>query len=299
MSSASSVKTTVDGRELTISNLGKVFYPESGFTKGQMLDYYARIAPVMLGHLCDRPLTMKRFPDGVEGSSFFEKHPPGHAPDWLRQVSVPTGAAGEGSDYAVVCDLASLIWVANLGTVEFHVPLWHAGRRRTLPGPPDHMVFDLDPGEGASIVECCRVGLLIKEILEDRDAEVVPKTSGSKGLQLYMPLGGRPTWDKVREDAQGIAVRLEREHPELVVSNMRKQLRGGKVLVDWSQNHPAKTTVAVYSLRARPEPTVSTPVTWAEVDECAEKESPALLTFTAAEVLERVDAMGDLFGALS
>ncbi len=298
MSSASSVKTTIDGREVTLSNLEKVFYPNSGFTKGQMLDYYARIAPVMLGHLCDRPLTMKRYPDGVDGSSFFGKHPPSYAPSWLPQVSVPTGAAGEGSDYAVVCDLPSLIWVANLGTIEFHVPLWHAGRRRSLPGPPDHMVFDLDPGEGASVVECCTVALLIAEILEDRGSEVFPKTSGSKGLQLYAPLGGRPTWDKVREDAQGLAVRLERERPELVVSNMRKQLRGGKVLVDWSQNHPAKTTVAAYSLRARPEPTVSTPVTLAEVRACAEERSAALLTFTAPDVLERVDALGDLFGSV-
>lgn len=299
MSSASSVKTTVDGRELTVSNLEKVFYPNCGFTKGQMLDYYARIAPVMLGHLCDRPLTMKRFPDGVDGESFFEKHPPAYAPDWLRRVSVPTGDAGAGSDYAVVCDLPSLIWVANLGSVEFHVPLWHAGRRRNLPGPPDHMVFDLDPGPGATIVECCVVGLLIADILGDRDQAVYPKTSGSKGLQLYAPLGGRPTWEKVRKDAQDIAVRLEREHPELVVSNMRKGLREGKVLVDWSQNHPAKTTVAAYSLRARPEPTVSTPVTLVEVTECAEGGDPGTLSFTTSAVLERVEALGDLFEAVS
>jgi bifunctional non-homologous end joining protein LigD len=296
-----SIRTTIEGRELAISNLDKVFYPGSGFTKGQMIDYYLRIAPVMLPHIVDRPLTMKRYPNGVEGSFFFEKHAPVHAPAWVHQVSVPStgdeGARG-AVDYSVVCDVPSLIWAANLATIEFHVPLWTVGRRRQLPGPPDHMVFDLDPGEGSTMVECCTVARQIAALLEERDLEGVAKTSGSKGLQVYVALGGRPTWDKVRKVAYEIATRLEGDHPDLVVSNMRKSLRRSKVLVDWSQNHPAKTTVAAYSLRARPEPTVSTPVTWSEVVECSETGDPELLRFTAQEVLARVSELGDLFGSV-
>jgi bifunctional non-homologous end joining protein LigD len=285
----------VDGRELTVTNLDKVFYPDSGFTKGQLLEYYARIAPVMLPHLRDRPLTMKRFPDGVEGQSFFEKHVPSHAPDWLPRVEVPSTGSGGPVRYAVVNDLPSLMWAANLGTIEFHVPLWHAGRRRVLPGPPDHMVFDLDPGEGATIVQCCTVARHIAARLGERDLEAWPKTSGSKGLQLYVPLRGRPTWDGVRDQAHRLALRLEQDLPELVVSKMRKSLRGEKVLIDWSQNHPAKTTVAAYSLRARPDPTASTPVTWSEVHRCEQRADPGLLRFTGAEAVERVEREGDLF----
>lgn len=294
MSPDASVRTTVEGRELSISNLDKVFYPGSGFTKGEMLDYYARIAPVMLPHLRDRPVTVKRFPNGVEGQSFFEKHSPSSAPDWLRRVDVPS-AEGGSSEYSVISDLPSLMWAANQASIEFHVPLWHIGRRRSLPAPPDHMVFDLDPGEGMSIVECCTVGRAIADLLEERKQSCWPKTSGSKGLQLYAPLRGRPTWDKVREDAHQIATRLEQDLPQLVVSNMRKSLRKGRVLVDWSQNHPAKTTVAAYSVRARPDPTVSTPVTWDEVAGCESGEDPDLLRFTTGDVLERVERLGDLF----
>jgi bifunctional non-homologous end joining protein LigD len=293
----SSIKTTIEGRELTVSNLDKVFYPKVGFTKGEMIDYYARIAPVMLPHVVDRPLTMKRFPNGVDRPFFFEKHLPAHAPSWVHHVSVPSRTEGGAVDYGVVCDVPTLIWAANLATIEFHVPLWKVGRRRKLPGPPDHMVFDLDPGEGSTMVECCAVARHIAAELDDRSLASVAKTSGSKGLQIYVPLGGRPTWDKVRKDAYQIATRLETDHPELVVSNMRKSLRRGKVLVDWSQNHPAKTTVAAYSLRARPEPTVSTPVTWPEVAECHDSGDPDLLRFTADDVLERVGEHGDLFAS--
>lgn len=293
--SRETIRTTIDGRELTISNLDKVFYPDSGFTKGEMIDYYFRIAPFMLPHLADRPLTMKRFPDGVDGSFFFEKHAPRHAPKWVRQVSVPSTAEGDAVVYSIVSDVATLIWAANLATIEFHVPLWSVGRRRNLPGPPDHMVFDLDPGEGTTMVECCAVARHIADLLAESSRDSVAKTSGSKGLQLYVPLGGPNTWDKVRKEAHQIAIRLEGDHPDLVVSNMRKSLRRGKVLVDWSQNHPAKTTVAAYSLRARPEPTVSTPVTWEEVVGCHEKADPDLLRFTAEDVLARVNQHGDLF----
>jgi bifunctional non-homologous end joining protein LigD len=253
---------TVEGRELSLSNLDKVLFPESGFTKGQLIDYYANVAPVMLPHIADRPLTMKRYPDGVDGKFFYEKHVPSHAPDWVRTVNVPTGDKGGEVEYALVCDLPTLVWAANLGTIEFHVPLWRVGRRRNLPAPPDFIVFDLDPGEGSTLVQCCEVALGIEEILRERGLDPRAKTSGSKGLQVYAALAGRPSWDKSRSDAFGVATTMEQEHPGLVTSNMRKTLRRGKVLIDWSQNHPAKTTVGVYSVRARTRPTVSTPVTW-------------------------------------
>jgi bifunctional non-homologous end joining protein LigD len=289
----------VDGRELTVSNLDKILYPASGFTKGQLIDYYVRIAPVMLPHVRDRPLTMKRFPNGVEGPSFFEKHLPSHAPEWVRHVAVPGSTEGESVEYAVVGDLATLVWAANLATIEFHVPLWRVGKRRTLPGPPDHMVFDLDPGEGATIVECCVVAAHIDEALAGDDRAGVPKTSGSKGLQVYVPLPGPTSWDRVRAESHRMATDIERALPDLVVSNMRKSLRTNKVLIDWSQNHPAKTTVAAYSLRARPTETVSTPVTWEEVRQCADSADPDRLAFTASEVLDRVAAGGDLFSPVA
>jgi bifunctional non-homologous end joining protein LigD len=288
-------RTTVDGRELTVSNLEKVLYPETGFSKGRVIDYYARVAEVMLPHLADRPLTMKRYPNGTGSKYFFEKHIPSHAPSWVRRVAVPSTAEGEPVEYPVIDDRPSLLWAANLATIEFHVPLWHVGKRRKLPAPPDHMVFDLDPGEGTTVVECCRVAHYLVEELDEGRGGCRPKTSGSKGLQLYVPLSGRPTWEKVRDRSHQLARTLEREHPELVVSNMRRSLRSDRVLIDWSQNHPAKTTVAVYSLRGRDEPTASTPVTWAEVDRCAHSGDPATLRFTADQVLERIEEHGDLF----
>ena len=295
MSPEHPVRTTVDGRELTVSNLEKVLYPSTGFTKGQVIDYYARVAEVMLAHVMDRPLTMKRYPNGVDHKFFFEKHVPDHAPAWVHHKAVPSTSKGEPVDYPVVCDRPTLVWAANLAAIEFHVPLWHVGRRRVLPAPPDHMVFDLDPGEGTSIVECCHVAKVVAEILDEGRSGCWPKTSGSKGLQLYVPLTGRPTWEKVRDRAHGIAVQLEQDHPDLVVSNMRKSLRAGKVLIDWSQNHPAKTTVAAYSLRGTDEPTVSTPISWDEIDTCATTGDPADLRFTSDLVLERIEALGDLF----
>ena len=294
-----SVKTTVDGRELTISNLDKVLYPATGFTKGDMIDYYTKVAGVMLPHVRDRPLTMKRFPDGVDGPSFFEKHTPARGPTWLRHVSVPSTRDDSAVDYSVVGDLPTLLWAANLATIEFHVPLWHVGRRRTLPGPPDHMVFDLDPGEGTTIVECCTVALHIVDVLTAQGLLCFAKTSGSKGLQLYAPLKGRTSWDRSRDCTRDVALQLERLHPDLVVSTMEKSRRRNRVLIDWSQNHPAKTTVAAYSLRARPEPTVSTPVTWNEVHRCEESGDPALLRFAAPEVLDRIEQLGDLFAPVS
>lgn len=286
---------TVGDRELTLSNLDKVLFPESDFTKGQLIDYYANVAPVMLPHIQDRPLTMKRYPDGVDGKFFYEKHVPNHAPDWVRTARVPTGDKGDEVEYSLVCDLPTLVWAANLGTIEFHVPLWQVGRRRNLPGPPDLIVFDLDPGDGTTLVECCEVALGVEEVLRDRGLEPRVKTSGSKGVQVYAALGGRTSWEKSRADAHDVATTMEHEHPGLVTSNMRKALRRDKVLIDWSQNHPAKTTVGAYSVRARSLPTVSTPVTWKEVQDCLKSGDPSTLEFTTSDVLARVKKQGDLF----
>ncbi len=294
----SSTRATIGGRELSVSNLEKVFFPQSGFTKGQLIDYYVRIAGVMLPHLAERALTMRRFPNGVEGKSFFEKHIPSHAPEWVPTVTVPSRDGHEAIAYAVVNDLPTLAWAANLGNIEFHVPLWHVGRRRKLPASPDFMVFDLDPGDGTSIVECCVVAGYIMEELEKNGTECFAKTSGSKGLQLYAPAGAKSTWDGVRSRAHDIARKLESDHRDLVVSNMRKSLRPGRVLIDWSQNHPAKTTVAVYSVRAMALPTVSTPVTAEEVRRCAKQKKAHLLVFETSDVLRRVDQLGDLFAPL-
>jgi bifunctional non-homologous end joining protein LigD len=295
MASPRSTRTMVDGRELAVTNLDKVLFPQCGFTKGQLIDYYVRIAPVILPHLRERPLTMKRFPDGVEGTSFFEKHVPTHAPEWVRSLEVPSNDAQKPITYAVVEDLATLAWVANLGAIELHVPLWHAGRRRVVPARPDLIVFDLDPGEGTSIVECCVVAQHVATELERSGMESFAKTSGSKGLQLYAAVDARATWDGVRTRAHDLARKLQTDYPDLVVSNMRTSLRRGRVLIDWSQNHPAKTTVAVYSVRARSTPTVSTPVTAAEVHRCAQRKDASVLAFESDEVLRRVDDHGDLF----
>jgi bifunctional non-homologous end joining protein LigD len=295
---AASTRTTIGGRELSVSNLQKVLFPHSGFTKGQLIDYYVRVAPVMLPHLRERPLTMKRFPDGVEGKSFFEKHIPSHAPEWVPSVEVSASGGEDVIPYAMVNDLPTLAWAANLGTIELHVPLWHVGRHRKLPARPDHMVFDLDPGEGTTIVECCEVAGYVMDELDGQGIESFAKTSGSKGLQLYAAVGPKTTWDSMRDHTHEIAQKLESEHRDLIVSNMRRSLRKGRVLIDWSQNHSAKTTVAVYSVRAMPTPTVSTPVSAAEVQRCATKGDPTLLRFETDDVLRRVEKEGDLFAPL-
>jgi bifunctional non-homologous end joining protein LigD len=302
------VVAAVDGRRLSLSNLGKVLYPATGFTKGEMLDYYSRIAPVMLPHLRDRPVTFRRFPDGVGAASFVEKHVPSHAPEWVTTVRVPSTGTGHGwggsgyageVEYAVVADQPTLIWAANLAVIEFHVPLWRAGRRRTLPAPPDHLVFDLDPGPGTSIVECCSVASWIAGRLTGRDRDPLAKASGSKGLQLYLGLPARTGWDAARERALRLAQAVAKDHPELVVTSMKKDLRRGRVLIDWSQNHPAKTTVAVYSLRGTADPSVSAPVSWDEVRDCERSGDPRRLRFTPDQVLDRVQRRGDLFASLA
>lgn len=291
------VTVEVQGRRLRLSNLGKVLYPEVGFTKSEVLDYYARVAPVLLPHVRGRPLTFKRYPDGVDGESFFEKNAPGHRPDWVRTIrlSSPSGTkARETIEYAVLTDLPSLIWAANLATLELHLPMWRvddSGKRR----PPDTLVFDLDPGAPAGIVACCRVAILTRDLLASDGLAPQPKTSGRKGIQLYVPLRPTRSWEAVHAYAREVARRLERDRPDLVVSRMAKDARRGKVLVDWSQNHQAKTTVAPYSLRAAGEPTVSTPLTWDEVQACHSRGQPELLRFRAGDVLDRVERYGDLF----
>ena len=296
MSPEQRVLTTVDGRELSLSNLDKVLYPATGFTKSQVLDYYARIADVMVPHTKNRPTTFRRYPNGVDGTSFYEKHAPAHQPDWLSTVDVPSSTnAHEPIEYTVVCDRPTLLWAANLAALEFHVPLWHLTKGKPVPAAPDYMVFDLDPGPGTSIVECCRVATWVAGLLE-RDS-LFAKTSGSKGLQLYLRVQ-RTTWEQLNDRAHEIARTLEHEHGNLVVSVMRKSLRDGKVLIDWSQNSPSKTTVAAYSLRARREPTVSTPVTWDEIDHCAKSDDPSRLHFEASDVLARVEKLGDLMEPL-
>jgi bifunctional non-homologous end joining protein LigD len=294
--SPESVEVEVDGRRLKLSNLTKVLYPEAGFTKGDVIDYYARVAEAMLPHVIDRPVTFKRFPNGVDGSSFFEKHVPSHAPPWVQTATMPRGEhsrSGRDGDitYAVLADRPTLIWAANLASLEFHVPQWQVGEGTVPMLPPNLMVFDLDPGPGTTVVECCQVaGLLSAELGRDGMAA---KTSGSKGLQLYRRV--EPGAVDTNELAHELARKLERDHPDAVVSRMKKELREGKVLIDWSQNSPAKTTVAVYSLRARIQPTASTPITWDEVDACAERGHPEDLEFRAADVLGRIEQHGDLF----
>ncbi|MET1073857.1 MAG: non-homologous end-joining DNA ligase [Umezawaea sp.] len=286
----------VDGRVLRLSNLGKVLFPEHGFTKAEVIDYYSRIAPVLLPHLAGRPVTLRRYPDGVDGPSFYEKNVPRHAPEWVRTVRIETPGSARGNEYAdfvLVEDVATLVWVANLAALELHVPQWGVGPRGGRHSP-DLLVFDLDPGTPATVVECCRVALLVRAELERDGMVVFAKTSGSKGMQLYAAVEVSAP-ERTAEYAKDVAQRLAAEHPELVVSTMAKAVRRGKVLIDWSQNNRGKTTVAPYSLRARSRPAVSTPVSWAEVEACGRAED---LVFLAGDVLARVTHGGDLFAEL-
>jgi bifunctional non-homologous end joining protein LigD len=276
----------VEGRRLTLSNLHKVLYPETGTTKAEVIDYYARIAPVMVPHLAGRGVTLRRFPDGVEGNSFFEKRCPGHRPEWIDTVLGPGDRNGD-IGYCCLDSAPALVWAANMAALEIHAPM----ARRDIE-TPTMCVFDLDPGPGTSIAECADVGLDIRHVLDGLGLAGFAKTSGSKGMQVYVPLNTPHTHHEASAFALWVAQLLERAHPDGVVSNMKKSLRKGKVLVDWSQNSRHKTTIAVYSLRARPRPTVSTPVTWDEVEAAAEGEP---LAFETADVLARVADMGDLF----
>ena len=281
----------VDGKKLSVSNLDKVLYPKAGFTKGQVIDYYIRIAPVLLSHLRDRPLTMKRYPNGVNGEFFYEKNCPSHRPKWVKTAKVWSEGNQQIMNYCLVQDLPTLVWAANLADLELHTSLARKGNVSR----PTMMVFDLDPGAPANIVQCCQVGLWLRDLLGRMKLRSFPKTSGSKGLQVYVPLNTPVTFDQTKNLSKALAEYLEREHPSLVVSKMAKALRKGKVFVDWSQNDEHKTTICVYSLRAKEEPTVSTPVTWNEVENCLKKKKADLLKFRSDQTLRRVDKSGDLF----
>jgi bifunctional non-homologous end joining protein LigD len=288
------MEVEVEGRTLSLSNLDKVFYPSTGFTKGHVIDYYMRISPVLLPHLRGRHLTLKRYPNGVEGDFFYEKQCPGHRPDWVRTAGVWSRHNGREIDYCMVDDLATIVWLANLADLEMHTPLAYA----TDPKAPTVLAFDLDPGPPATIVECAEVALRLRDAFDHFGLLAFPKTSGSKGMQVYVPLNTPTTYDVTKPFAQGVAQVLERRMPELVVSEMRKDLRPGKVFIDWSQNDEHKTTVCVYSLRARDTPTVSTPITWDEVEAVTRTRDPDDLAFTSDQVLERVAEHGDCFAAV-
>ena len=291
------MEVDVQGRHLKLSNLDKVMYPAAGFTKGHVIDYYTRIAPAMLEHLRDRPLTRIRYPNGVDEKFFYEKNCPDHRPEWVEVARIFTrgtgrwGGEGRGPrdiDFCLANDLPTLIWLANLAALELHTSLGTA----TAYDHPTMVAFDLDPGPPATIVECCRVALLLRDMFERLGLSCFPKTSGSKGMQVYLPLNTPATYDETTPFARAVAELLEQEHRDLVVSQQSKELRKGKVLVDWSQNVDFKTTVCVYSLRAREQPTVSTPITWDEVESAEEPED---LRFEAQDVLERVERHGDLY----
>ncbi|MBV9009626.1 MAG: non-homologous end-joining DNA ligase [Verrucomicrobia bacterium] len=288
---ADKAQLVVEGKKLAVSNLGKVLYPKAGFTKGQVIDYYIRIAPVLLPHLKDRPLTMKRYPNGVDGEFFYEKNCPAHRPSWVKTAKVWSHGNQRDTYFCLAQDLPTLVWAANLADLELHTSL---ARKRNV-AQPTLMVFDLDPGPPADIVQCCQVGIWLRDLLWEIKLESFAKTSGSKGLQLYVPLNTPASFDETKSLSRALAEHLEREHSDLVVSKMLKALRTGKVLVDWSQNDEHKTTVCVYSLRAKDEPTVSTPVTWDEVEACLKKKKGEMLTFRSDEVIARVERMGDLF----
>ncbi|HZQ59189.1 MAG TPA: non-homologous end-joining DNA ligase [Acidimicrobiales bacterium] len=298
MSAARRTLVEVDGRELSLSNLDKVMYPEVGFTKAEVIDYYRRIAPVMVPHLEGRPITLVRFPDGVEGQHFFEKNCPSHRPPWFRTVDIESTGRRSGRNrtelihYCLIESGAHLVWTANMAALELHPGL----QTEEDLGRPTYVVFDLDPGAPADEVTCAEVAVMIRSTLEDLDLQSWVKTSGSKGLQLYVPLNrDGVTFDDTRDFALALGQLLERTHPDLVTTNMAKEHRPGKVFVDWSQNTFSKTTVAVYSMRARARPTVSTPLEWGEVEAAIEAGDASSLRFDAHQVLERVEQRGDLF----
>ena len=289
MPPARRVEVDVEGRRLSLSNLDKVMYPEVGFTKGQVIDYYTRIAPAVLPHLRGRPLTLKRYPNGVEGQYFYEKQCPSHRPEWVR--SEPIELRSKTIHFVVCDDLPTLVWLANLADLELHpsLSLVEDINRPTV------MAFDLDPGPGTGLPECCEVAFLLRDALDQLGLECFAKTSGSKGIQVYVPLNNEEVdYDHgTKRLSHALARHLEAQHPQLIVSQQKKELRRGKVLIDWSQNDEHKTTVGVYSLRARERPTVSTPLAWEEL------EQPEALVFEAADVLERVEREGDLFAPVA
>jgi len=285
----------VDGRRLALRNLDKVLYPATGTTKGELLAYYAAVAPALLGQLADRPVTRKRWPDGVEGPAFFEKNLPNGTPEWVRRVTLPVPGSTKDREtitFPVVDGLATLVWLANLAAIELHVPQWRVGPRGAVHGP-DRLVIDLDPGAPAGLDECVEVAHAVRARLADDGLDAVPVTSGGKGMQLYAAISGTQDAMTVHDYAKRLAERLERELPRLVVSRMTKSLRPGRVLLDWSQNHPAKTTIAPYSLRGGAAPFVAAPRTWAELS------AGSLVQLQQDDVAARLRADGDLLTVLA
>jgi bifunctional non-homologous end joining protein LigD len=278
----------IQGRRLRLSNLDKVLYPQAGFTKAQIVDYYARVGEAMVPHLADRPVTLVRWPDGVDSQSFFEKRCPSHAPEWMRSAAV-----WDDLEQCVIDDLPSLVWAANMAALELHTPQ----ARVSSPDRPDSMVFDLDPGPGATVLDCCRVGLDLRGVLAELGLESVVKTSGSKGLHLAVPLHTEVTDDDTKGFARALGQLLAKREPDRVTVVMKKEQRPGKVFVDWSQNDEHKTTVCAYSLRGKERPMVSTPVSWDEVSGALDDDDPDALTFEAGDVLERVERLGDLYAS--
>ncbi len=284
----------IEGHTLTVSNLDKVLYPEAGFTKGDVIRYLIDLSPVLLPHLKDRPITMKRYPEGVGSFFFYEKNCPRHRPDWVNTADVMSERRGATMQFCVVNNLASLVWMGNLADLELHTSLARAPKVER----PNHMVYDLDPGEGTNVLQCCQVALWLKDKLEDLGLKSFPKTSGSKGIQLYVPLNTPCTFEQTKTLARQIGDALVTEHPDAVVTNMLKKLRVGKVLIDWSQNDEHKTTVSVYSLRATPKPQVSTPLKWTELERLWKRGDPDAFRFSPDDVRARVKKHGDLFEPL-
>lgn len=282
---------TIEGKQLKLSNLDKVMYPSVGFTKAQVIDYYVRIAPVLLPHVRNRPLTLKRYPNGVEGMHFYEKSCPTHRPEWVKTTAVWSEGRNDHIDFCMLQDVPTLVWAANLADLELHTSL----SLNTDVMRPTILAFDLDPGPPANIVQCCKVGLALKKLFDAMGMSSFPKTSGSKGLQVYVPLNTPVTYDQTKPFAHAVARWLEEQAPREIVSDMKKSLRTGRVFVDWSQNDDHKTTVSVYSLRAKERPTVSTPLKWQEVAACLKAQDAEMLVFDSEQVLARVEEHGDLF----
>jgi len=291
MGKRETIEVEVEGRTLTLSNQAKVLYPEAGFTKGQVVDFYRRIGPVLVPHLKDRPLTLKRYPNGVGGMSFFEKNATQSRPEWIRTVPIYGYGRGEYLHFILCDDLPTLVFLANLAAIELHPSLSHA---RALERP-SMVVFDLDPGPPADLVTCCKAALVLREEFRKAGLEAIAKTSGNKGMQLYVPLNTPTTYEDTKGWSRAIAEDLEARYPDLFVSQMKKSVRDGKILIDWSQNDFNKTTISIYSLRARARPTVSTPIRWEEIEQCERSGDKAPLIFEAPQVLERVERLGDLF----
>jgi bifunctional non-homologous end joining protein LigD len=279
------------GRRLTIRHLDRIVFPRTGTTKAQLLTYYVAVSEVMLPHLRDRLLHMHRYPEGVEGPRFWQKGCPEHRPTWLPTTPVWSRDKGENIDYCVVNELAALLWAVNLGSIELHTSLHLAGHLQR----PTVIAFDLDPGEGRSILDCCEVALRLRELFASVDLAGYPKTSGSKGLQVYVPLNTETSYRATKPLSRRVAELLEEQTPDAVVSRMARSLRSGRVLIDWSQNTEHKSMVCAYSVRARERPTVSTPLEWSEVEQAIDAADPELLRFEMQAVLERVEHCGDLF----